>query len=340
MIKRITFLWIVMFGLCLTSCQLIEVQPSANSQKKEDTIKESLSTEDTTIQEVTSTEEITTEEASTELVGVDVNTLPSYEEVPKDADNGKTFKDNGQPYMIKVNRKQNVVTIYTVDEEGYYTVPYKVMVCSVGLGTRTPRGSYKLQSERYEWRELVGRVYGQYAIRIWRSIMFHSVPYYNRDKAQLETHEYNMLGQNASKGCIRLSANDAKWIYDNCKRGTQVQIFDSEYVGPMGKPVAKWLNPDEIENQFDPTDIDEESPHYHTTPYIFGAEPITVSIGESFFPMSGISGYDADGNDITDKITMRGFIDLENVGNYRITYELKDADNRVTKIIRDVQVVQ
>ena len=30
--------------------------------------------------------------------------------------------DNGCPYYVKVNRQMNVVTIYALDDEGYYTV--------------------------------------------------------------------------------------------------------------------------------------------------------------------------------------------------------------------------
>lgn len=341
MIKRIAILLLLSIGLCLTDCQLIEqvdktVQPSAEDTTEIDT--EEMTVDITTAEPTT--EEQTTEATTEETVGVPVVTLPAYEEVPENADNGEILADNGHPYCVKVNRECNVVTIYTLDAEGNYTVPYKVMVCSVGTGRRTPRGTYKLQSERYPWRSLVGNVYGQYAVRIWKSIMFHSVPYFRMDKEQLETHEYNMLGEKASKGCIRLSVNDAKWIYDNCERGTYIHIFDSDYVGPMGKPVSKWLNPDEIESQFDPTDIDENSPWYHVTPYIFGAETTTVTIGESFFPMSGISGYDSEGNDITDKIVMSGFVALDTPGTYEITYELEDAKGRVTKVIRDIHVVE
>ena len=50
---------------------------------------------------------------------------------------------NSLPYEIKVNRKMNTVTVYTQDEAGNYTVPYKAMICSTGrLGHATPLGSY------------------------------------------------------------------------------------------------------------------------------------------------------------------------------------------------------
>ena len=35
---------------------------------------------------------------------------------------------NGKPYYIMVNRAQSTVTVYELDEEGYYTVPVKAMI--------------------------------------------------------------------------------------------------------------------------------------------------------------------------------------------------------------------
>lgn len=44
--------------------------------------------------------------------------------------NNNVSKKSGKKYYIKVNYGANVVTIYTKDEEGNYTVPVKAMVCS------------------------------------------------------------------------------------------------------------------------------------------------------------------------------------------------------------------
>lgn len=41
----------------------------------------------------------------------------------------------GTPYFLAVNRDANVVTVYTADEDGRYTVPFMAMVCSGGMDT-------------------------------------------------------------------------------------------------------------------------------------------------------------------------------------------------------------
>lgn len=163
------------------------------------------------------------------------------------------------PYYIKVNRSANCVTVYGKDTNGEYTVPVKAMVCSVGLDGKTPLGTGSI-SDKYEWRLLFGDVYGQYAVRFDGHIMFHSVPYTTTSKDALKEGEYNLLGQPASKGCVRLSVVDAKWIYDNCCKGTQVEVYDGADPGPLGKPAAIQIDPYHFFRGWDPTDPDPANP--------------------------------------------------------------------------------
>lgn len=165
------------------------------------------------------------------------------------------------PYYIRINRKQNCITIYTLDENGEYTVPYKAMICSTGLYNATPRGEYQI-STKYRWRELYGNVYGQYATRIHGGVLFHSVPYYRKSNSALCTEKYNKLGQQASMGCVRLTVEDAKWIAENCPAGTTVEIYDSDDPGPLGKPEAVKIDTDNPNKGWDPTDPDPNNPWY------------------------------------------------------------------------------
>ena len=165
----------------------------------------------------------------------------------------------GAPYMLAVNRDANVVTVYTPDEEGRYTVPFMAMVCSGGVDT--PLGYHQTPVD-YDWRLLMGPSYGQYATRIFDAYLFHSVPYYSQHKDDIEYDEYNQLGTSASLGCIRLEVVDVKWIYDNCPLGTPVVIYaDAEEPGPMGKPGTIYTDPADTEKRgWDPTDPDPANP--------------------------------------------------------------------------------
>lgn len=254
--------------------------------------------------------------------------LEDYSEAPA---------DNGYPYYVKVNRLQNVVTIYALDEKGYYTEPIKAMVCSVGKNDGTPTGTYQT-SDKHTWCSLVGGVYGQYAYRIDGQIMFHSVPYYSMNKGELETEEYNKLGEAASLGCIRLSVSDAKWIYDNCPSGTLVTIYDSEYPGPLGKPVAETLDVEDERSGWDPTDPDIKNPWNNGRPRILGGGDRTIERGCTYQLTCGVLALDGKGNNITDAIETDGYVDAMTVGEYPITYQVQDEKGRVDTVTGIIRV--
>ena len=162
----------------------------------------------------------------------------------------------GYPYYIKINRKLNVVYVYEA-EEGEYKKLVKVFVCSTGA--QTPLGIYSTQN-KYVWRLLVGDSYGQYATRITGHILFHSVPYERQSKDSLKYWLYNRLGNKDSLGCVRLTVEDAKWIYDNCPLGTKVEIYDSNDLGGVQKPSAQKIDVNDPRKNWDPTDPDLANP--------------------------------------------------------------------------------
>lgn len=167
-------------------------------------------------------------------------------------------------YYIEVNRQQNVVIVYSKDQNGNYNNIVKVFVASTGApGSETPLGTYTV-SDRYEALHLVGNVWGHYTLRISGPYFFHSVPYFTRGYDvwdNLEYLEYNKLGDGASAGCVRLSAIDAKWIYDNIPYGTTVKIYDSPTL-PNGvtKPTAIKIDENSPNRGWDPTDPNPSNP--------------------------------------------------------------------------------
>ncbi len=157
-------------------------------------------------------------------------------------------------YQAVVDRTTCVVTIYAKDTTGKYCIPVKAMTCSVGLAaTPTPKSGwskpYKTISKS-RWQTLMGPSYGQYATRVVAGIYFHSVAGSNTTSYNLSASNYNMLGQPASHGCIRLNVRDAKWIYDNCKLGMSVVINDNMY-NPFDKPATIKIPANQT---YDPTD--------------------------------------------------------------------------------------
>ncbi len=246
--------------------------------------------------------------------------------------------DNGCPYYVRVNREQNVVTIYALDEKGYYSVPIKAFLCSVGAKGATPTGTF-YTSDRYRWRCLLGNVYGQYAYRIDGHIMFHSVPYYRMENDALETEEYNKLGTSVSMGCVRMTVSDVKWIYDNCPEGTMVTIYDSPYPGPLGRPVTERLDTEDERSGWDPTDPQEDNPWATEEPRILGAGVRRIERGYTYQPACGVIALDNRGKDITSRLEMTGYVNAMEAGAYPVTYSVEDDHGRKTTIESVIEVL-
>jgi len=250
-------------GLCLGIMLMLGVISVLNmkpdneeimAQNKDTSVSESLRDESEWL------DEVVTEDVMTEITESDeiVSEEPESEKQPQKVTSTQK-KPVDYPYYIRVNRQANCVTIYKKDAAGNYTVPVKAMTCSVGLTGETPLGVTKITA-RYLWRPLFGGTYGQYTVRFNGHILFHSVPYTQTAKDSLMEGQFNMLGQPASQGCVRLSAIDAKWIYDNCKNGTKVEVYDSPDPGPLGKPVTYQIGANSPYRGWDPTDPDPENP--------------------------------------------------------------------------------
>ena len=140
-------------------------------------------------------------------------------------------------YKVRVNRTKCVVTILAKDGNNGWTIPVKTMTCSVGLpATPTPAGTFYIGAQD-RWHILMGPSWGQYTSHVVNGIFIHSVAGWPQSINNLSSVEYNKLGQPASHGCIRLCVRDAKWIYTNCSRGTQVQIGDG-FSEPFDKPAT------------------------------------------------------------------------------------------------------
>ena len=230
---------------------------------------------------------------------------------------------NTLPYRIMVNRLSNCVTIYTPDSEGNYTVPFKAMICSTG-GEGTPIGTFNISS-KYVFKELFYKSYGQYCSRIHGSILFHSSGNNSLNKDDLNATDFNNLGEGVSHGCIRLTVEDAKWIYDNCPEGTEVVIYDDENAGPLGKPECIKVPEG---TTWDPTDPDENNPWKDKKPWIEGATDKVLYEGDSVDLYENVKAYDTCGNDITDRIKVTGYVNIDMPGEYIISYSVTDLLGR------------
>ena len=123
------------------------------------------------------------------------------------------------PYLIHVDIATQKTYIYEGSKNKWNLV--KSFLCSTGIkGEDTPSGIYTIK-ERGNW--FFSEKYnqgGRYWVQFFNDYLFHSIPY-NKEQTQIVD---NTLGTPSSHGCIRLSEEDSKWIYDNIPSGSKVII--------------------------------------------------------------------------------------------------------------------
>ena len=129
-------------------------------------------------------------------------------------------------YKAMVSVKDQRVYIYEWTGEDY-TAKVHTFICSTGtVSNPTKCGTYQATGRAGEWYYMAeSYCWVRYAFVIDGGYFFHSVLYMQKGGSPTSTSVRN-LGTRASHGCVRLSVDDAKWIYDNCSNGMTVIIYD------------------------------------------------------------------------------------------------------------------
>ncbi len=149
------------------------------------------------------------------------------------------------PFAMTVDVTNQVTTVYGRDENGEYTIPVRRMLCSTGTKANpSDVGDWVLNGRHARWCVFPkwGNSYARYWTRINASIAFHSVIYTAVSLDAMKTSSYKALGSRASHGCIRLTVEDAKWVYDNIGAGTVVSIREDLPANPELRDALKLPN--------------------------------------------------------------------------------------------------
>ena len=122
-------------------------------------------------------------------------------------------------YLVTVDLKSQNTYIYEGSKNKWNLLkPFK---CSTGIKNKeTPEGIFSIK-EKGEW--FFSQKYnqgGKYWVQFSGNYLFHSIPF---DKDKKTIVDYT-LGTPSSHGCIRLSVDDSKWLYDNIPKNTKVII--------------------------------------------------------------------------------------------------------------------
>jgi len=152
MIKRIkkirnVSLVIILIILILTSIVLgvIKLQNNEKETSSDTLINHEIKQEESAQEVIEEEEEI-----------IDLVEDEEIEEEQEEIQEKSQEESAGTKYFIRVNYGQNVVTVYTKDSNGEYTIPVKAMVCSTGrAATFSPiltKVPYPSRSPTIGWR--------------------------------------------------------------------------------------------------------------------------------------------------------------------------------------------
>ena len=132
----------------------------------------------------------------------------------------KKTLDYTNDYLINVDLTNQNIKIF---EDGNLI---KQMICSTGAfgsqNTETPLGKFKIQVRGEEFFNTSLNEGAKYYLQFFGDYLIHSTPV--DENGNTIEKEVEKLGSPASHGCIRVSMDDAKWLYDNIPDGGEVFI--------------------------------------------------------------------------------------------------------------------
>lgn len=130
----------------------------------------------------------------------------------------ENFISNGSDF-IEANLSDMKLRVY---ERGVFAGEFDILSKGKeGLWWETPAGLYKVQSREKEHFSSFGSVYQPWSMAFQGNFFIHGWPYYPGGRPVELTY---------SGGCIRLSTDDAKEVYDLAEVGTPVLVFESDFV--------------------------------------------------------------------------------------------------------------
>ena len=122
-------------------------------------------------------------------------------------------------WFVLVDDINTKVMIYYWDIDQW--MPLYIFDCSTGAWSmRTVHGTFSVGIKGYAFGYGHGYT-AYYYTQIYGDYLFHSILYNEGTWVPLDP----VLNSHRSHGCVRLAAENAKWIYDNIPRGTTVHIF-------------------------------------------------------------------------------------------------------------------
>lgn len=123
-------------------------------------------------------------------------------------------------YCLAVDVGAKRTIVMQRDGDDWKVVKY--WICSTGApDSPTLTGVYQVEGRGYSFGDYEGYTCYYYT-QYWGPYLFHSIKY---EPGTFDVQD-GRLGEEVSEGCVRLSLENAKWIYDNIPWATRVIVYE------------------------------------------------------------------------------------------------------------------
>ncbi|HAX73292.1 MAG TPA: chitinase [Firmicutes bacterium] len=86
--------------------------------------------------------------------------------------------------------------------------------------------------------------------------------------------------------------------------------------------------------------VDGEDAVVNAAPVLSGVSNKTITVGDLFSALEGVSASDKEDGDLTAKIKVEGVVDVETAGTYELTYSVSDSQGLTTSVKRIITVME
>ena len=140
--------------------------------------------------------------------------------IRKNTNNLKGSLDKKTDYVVDISLSGQAIKVSKSNKL------IKQMICATGTlkdsDTETPLGIFYVQKKDIAFFSQKYNEGGKYYIKFFGNYLIHSIPV---DKnGNIIESEKNKLGIPVSHGCVRISMDNAKWMYDNLPIGSKISI--------------------------------------------------------------------------------------------------------------------
>ncbi|MDF2545927.1 MAG: L,D-transpeptidase family protein [Anaerosolibacter sp.] len=131
----------------------------------------------------------------------------------------ETDFDSKTKHFMWVDTDKNFVYVFEGENKNWNLI--KEMACTDGkASTPTVKGNFQIDGRAPWLTSYSGDVKAKYKVRFFGNYYFHSILFDAKGEKIIDSR----LGESLSHGCVRLSVDDAKWVYDHIKDGTGVYV--------------------------------------------------------------------------------------------------------------------